>query len=178
MFKYQSISLYGFSVILAGISLLIKSGANIETHSFIVAVFILVSALIAGFVALKISANKVQSRYHTLHAVGLLFYAILLFFYKKTISDFSDITALFFIFYGFSEILFCFWLFNLQAKISVGQLIIRLTLGLVFFLSSILMIGLRHPYQSIELISAGIVFVIIGIEVILTTPIVTKLNPI
>jgi hypothetical protein len=178
MFKYQSISIYGLMIILAGISLLIKSGTNIEVHATLVSVFILLSAIVAGWVALKTTANKVQSRYHTLHAIGLLFYAILLFFYKNSISNFSDITAFFFIFYGFSEILFCFWLFNLQAKIKVSQLIIRLSMGLVFFLSSLLMIGLRHPYQSLELISAGIIFIIIGIQVMLTAPIVTRLNAI
>jgi hypothetical protein len=178
MFKNQSISIYGFMIILAGISLLIKSRTNIEIHTTLVSVFIFLSAIVAGWVALKTTANKVQSRYHTLHAIGLLFYAILLFFYKKSISDFSNITALFFIFYGFSEILFCFWLFNLQAKIKVSQLIIRLIMGLVFFLSSLLMIGLRHPYQSVELIRAGIIFIIIGIQVILTAPIVTRLNAI
>lgn len=176
MFKYQFISIYGFMIILAGVSLLIKSGMNIEMHAIIVSVIMLFSAIVAGLVALKTIANKVQSRYHTLHAIGLLFYAIILFFYKKSISDFSDITALFFIFYGFSEILFCFWLFNLEAKIRVVQLIVRLALGLVFILSSVLMIGLRYPYQSMELISAGVIFIIIGIEVILTAPVVTKLN--
>lgn len=176
MFKYQSISVYGFLIITAGISLLIKSDSEIKTHALIVSSIMIISALISGFVALKTQANKVQSRYHTLHTVGLLFYGILLFFYPKTLSDFSDVTALFFIFYGFSEIIFCFWLFNLQAKISLSQLITRLILGFVFFLSSLLMIGLRHPYPSTELISAGVIFIIIGIEVILTAPIVTKLN--
>lgn len=178
MFKYSSISIYGFLIIVAGVSLLVKSDVAIATHALIVALVILISAVIAGVVAIKTLKNKVQSRYHTLHAVGLLFYSIFLFFFKNTISDFSDITALFFIFYGFSEIIFCFWLFNLQAKISVVQLIVRLALGFVFFLSSILMIGLRHPYQAKELISAGIIFIIIGIEVILTAPIVTKLSPV
>ncbi|OYU67537.1 MAG: hypothetical protein CFE22_03365 [Cytophagaceae bacterium BCCC1] len=83
MFKYQSISIYGLMIILAGISLLIKSGTNIEVHATLVSVFILLSAIVAGWVALKTTANKVQSRYHTLHAIGLLFYAILLFFLQK-----------------------------------------------------------------------------------------------
>jgi hypothetical protein len=163
-------------IVLAGISLLIRSDSNIEIHAKIVAVAILVSAIVAGIVVLKTKINKIQSRYHSLHAVGLLLYGIAIIFYKKTNSDFSDLTALFFIFYGLSEIIFCFSLFNLKAQISVYQLIIRLTLGLLFFLSSTVMMGLRHPYQSIELVSAGIIFIIIGIEVVLTIPIVTKLK--
>jgi uncharacterized membrane protein HdeD (DUF308 family) len=133
MFKYQSISVYGFLIILAGVSLLIKSDSNITTHALIVSLIIISSAIIAGIVALKTSGNKVQSRYHTLHAVGLLFYGIFLFFNPKTVSEFSDVTALFFIFYGFSEIIFCFWLFNLEAKISVFQLVLRLAMGFFFF---------------------------------------------
>jgi hypothetical protein len=38
------------------------------------------------------------------------------------------------------------------------------------------MIGLRHPYQAAELISAGVIFIIIGTQVVLTVPIVTKLS--
>ena len=60
MFKYQSISIYGFMIILAGISLLIKSGTNIEMHASIVSVIMLLSAIVAGLVALKTIANKVQ----------------------------------------------------------------------------------------------------------------------
>jgi uncharacterized membrane protein HdeD (DUF308 family) len=176
MFKYQSISVYGFLIILSGVSLLIKSGSDIKIHALVLSLTLILSSIIAGVAALKTLTNKVQSRYHTLHAVGLLFYGIFLFFYPKTVSEFSDITALFFIFYGFSEIIFCFWLFNLEAKISIFQLVLRLALGFVFFLSSILMIGLRHPYQAAELISAGVIFIIIGTQVVLTVPIVTKLS--
>lgn len=106
MFKYQSISIYGLMIILAGISLLIKSGTNIEVHATLVSVFILLSAIVAVWVALKTTANKVQSRYHTLHAIGLLFYAILLFFTKIQSQNSQTLLPCFLYFMVFLK--FCF----------------------------------------------------------------------
>jgi hypothetical protein len=74
MFKYQSISVYGFLIILSGVSLLIKSGSDIKIHALVLSLTLILSSIIAGVAALKTLTNKVQSRYHTLHAVGLLFY--------------------------------------------------------------------------------------------------------
>jgi uncharacterized membrane protein HdeD (DUF308 family) len=101
MFKYQSISIYGLMIILAGISLLIKSGTNIEVHATLVSVFILLSAIVAVWVALKTTANKVQSRYHTLHAIGLLFYAILLFLQKFNLKILRHYCLVFYILWFF-----------------------------------------------------------------------------
>jgi hypothetical protein len=81
------------------------------------------------------------------------------------------LTSFIFLFYAFSEIIFCSWLLNLGRKIVFEILGIRAALGLLVGVGTV--VAMYHEEYTLRLF--GGLFVLIGINTILYVPIM-KIN--
>jgi len=79
-----------------------------------------------------------------------------------------------FFFYAFSEIIFCLWIFHLENKVDYKIVLVCVSLGLLVGVGTIV---IKHYYNindAIALSGYGILFMIIGINILLYIPIMKK----
>ncbi|MBK8683870.1 MAG: hypothetical protein IPN26_02180 [Bacteroidetes bacterium] len=80
--------------------------------------------------ALSRQRKQVQFAYHEMHALAMLVYGISILVFCNTSEKFIFISSFLFIFYAFSEIIFCNWLFNLAQKVKYPIVILLYFFGL------------------------------------------------
>lgn len=175
MTKYQSLLIYGSLVIMAGIVLIICHQQFTVGMQYTIAALMLLSAVFAYITSTKNKNKLVRFRYHELHALSFMIYSILMLWYIG--SNYSVfITSYFMMYYGISEMIFCIWLFNLKTFVNFTILIIRLVMGLVIYVSAVMIQMIAKSNQSKELIGYGFVFILIGIHILLYRPVIQKLE--
>ncbi len=77
-----------------------------------------------------------------------------------------------FIFYAFSEIIFCNWLFNLGRKVLYSIVIVRFLLGLLIGIGTVVaMYQTEHTLQIF-----GVLFLMVGLNVLLYVPVMKKVQ--
>jgi len=103
----------------------------------------------------------------------MLIYGISVLLFAYSIESLIYISAFLFMFYTFSEIIFCIWIFNLGKEVVAKIVIIRTLLGLVVGFGTIIILYYLDEYKPQSIVGCGILFIIIGINILLYVPSVT-----
>jgi hypothetical protein len=175
MTRFLSVYLYGGLLMITGfVILLFSSHLSLEVNRYIVSILVLISFVLASFASYLSLPHHVQSNYHALHALGLFVYGIAILYYTYNLNDFIYYTSFFLLFYGLAEIIFCFILFNLKLQLKTYTLISRIVLGLFVSIGAVLLQAITEYEPGSIIITSGILFIIIGIQIIMYVPIVKK----
>ena len=129
--------------------------------------FIDCSSIIRFYFCIFKKKKQVQFAYHEMHALTILLYGIYILVFSSTLDKLISITAFLFIFYLFSEIIFCNWLFNLGNKILYKIVVIRTLLGLAIGVGAI--VAIKFPSLTLEIF--GILFILVGTNIMLYVPV-------
>ena len=167
MKKYIPIYLYGVVIILDGIFLLFPKDRSFESIKMTTGVVLIIGALVAFYAAFTRRRNHVQFAYHEIHALAMLVYGISILAFCNTLEKFISNTSFLFIFYTFSEIAFCNWLYNLKQKAIFKIVIIRLLIGLATGIGTVIAMNLTE----FDMESFGLIFMLVGINILLYAPV-------
>jgi hypothetical protein len=167
MKKYLPIYLYGFSIILAGIFLFSSAYSSFKEVNIIIGYMVTIGAGFAFTAAMINQRKQVQFAYHNLHAMVMVVFGIFILLFCDTMDKLLSATSYLFIFYAVSEITFCSWIFNLRQKVVFKILFIRIILGLGIGIGTVV----TMYFTTFQLESFGILFTLIGINILLYVPI-------
>ena len=166
MKKLIPIYLYGAVIILEGIFLFFSQNNDFNFIRITTGITLTIGAILAYYAALTRRRNHVQFVYHEIHALAMLVYGVSVLVFSNTFEKLTSYTSFLFIFYAFSEITFCTWLYNLEQKVVIKIIIVRLVLGLVIGIGTIFaMNALEFQMESF-----GVLFVLVGINILLYAP--------
>jgi len=168
MLKQFSLYINGSFIIAIGLLLLLLRGADLSAVKYTIVPCLFIAAIFAVMTALARNRKQVQFAYHETHGFTLVLYAIALLFFANSFEKFNLFTAFFFFFYAVSEIIFSIWLFNLVGKVNLGVVIVRMIIGLLAGIGAI--VSLNYDNQTGTSFSFGIVFILIGVNVVLYQP--------
>jgi uncharacterized membrane protein HdeD (DUF308 family) len=170
MKKYIPIYLYGSIIILVGVFLLFSNKFSFDFIRITLGISLIVGAIFAFITAFSRQRKQVQFAYHEMHALAMLVYSIVVILFCNTSERLESVTAFLFIFYAFSEIIFCNWLFNLAQKVVFKIVVIRSLLGLAIGIGTVVAIS----YSEIALQIFGLLFIMVGINIILYVPVMKR----
>jgi uncharacterized membrane protein HdeD (DUF308 family) len=170
MKKYLPIYLYGTIIIIEGLFLLFSTDYSIKMISLTSGIVLILGAVLAFFASFTTSARPVQHKYHKMHSIAMLIYGLLLLVFCSSFERFTSFTAFLLLFYSFSEIIFCNWLFNLSQRTVFKIIIIRFLLGLAAGFGTI--IALNFTSYTLEVY--GVLFLLVGINVLLYVPVMKR----
>jgi hypothetical protein len=176
MSKNVSLYLQGLFVVMTGILIIVFQN---ESHDFLknlISSCILISVAFGLNTSMRRVKRQVQFAYQEIHTLSFMIYAIALFLFCGSYESLSYFTAFLFIFYAFSEIIFCFWLFNLHGKVNIKVLIRSILLALVSGIGTVTVISYPALTPSVKLMGYGIIFIIIGLNLLLYKPIMKREN--
>jgi hypothetical protein len=163
--------LYGTAIILAGLFLLVQTNNNFETIKLTLATILTVGAVFAFLSAYYRQKKQVQYAYHEIHALVMLAYGLSVFFFCHKLETLVNFTAFLFIFYTFSEIIISFQVFYLGKKVAYKVVLIRVFLGLLVGVGTAIILSSYYKNFMEILTAFGLLFIIIGTNVILYLPI-------
>lgn len=167
MKKNIPIYLYGSIIILLGVYLLFTKNIAFNTIKFTLGIASIFGALFAIISAYFRYRKQVQFTYHKMHALAMLFYGISVICFCNSPEKLLWVTSFLLFFYAFSEIIFCNWLFNLAQKGVFKIVVIRLLLGLIVGVGTV--VAIHYTTFSLQLF--GVLFIIIGINVLFYVPV-------
>ena len=165
--EYVFIYLYGLITMLSGLFLFYSEGLDFQTVKLILGISLVVGALFAFLSSLAQPRKHVQFAYHEMHALAMLAYGVAVLFFSQTFETLVSFTSFLMIFYAFSEIIFCIWLFNLLENVHYKIIFLRLFVGLGIGVGTV--IALHFDAFTLKL--QGILFVLVGIHVLLYVPV-------
>jgi hypothetical protein len=172
MNRHQSVILYGSLIIATGAFMMAMQSQPINVIRFGVAACLAVCAVVGFITAMKSDDKQVRFSYHNLHAGAILAYAGALFIAGISMDRFMLFSAVYFIFYSFSEIIFCFWLFNLEQQVGFRVLIQRLLIGFSAGIGAIVILSFTGPNFGMELMGFGILLMLTGVNVVFYKPVI------
>ena len=172
MRKKIPLYLYGSLIIFAGIFILMSENSTFMIKKNTLGITLIAGAIFAFLTAYFRQGKHIQFAYHELHALAILVYGLSILLFCNTIEKLISFTAFLFIFYTFSEIVFGLWLFNLAQQVIIKILVIRVVLGLVIGILTI--VSMRDSEYT--LLGFGVVFIMIGINVLLYEPVMKSNN--
>jgi uncharacterized membrane protein HdeD (DUF308 family) len=167
MKKHLPIYLYGSIIILVGVFLLFSENSSFQTIKITLGISLIVGAIFAFITAFSRQRQQVQFAYHEMHALAMLAYGISLILLCNSSEKLIAFTSFLFIFYAFSEIIFCNWLFNLAQKVVFKILAIRALLGLLIGIGTV--VAMNYTEFTIQIF--GAMFILVGINIILYVPV-------
>jgi uncharacterized membrane protein HdeD (DUF308 family) len=176
MTKYQSLRIYGILMMLTGVTLLVSQTIPLHLVRYLVAFFMLGSAVFAGITAYKSSTMEIRFKYHELHALGMAVYGIFILFFSNDLGRFLNITAFFFIYYGMTELILCFQLLNQRERLSMQVLVVRIVFGFLIYLGAPIILSISDSDQNTSLLGYGIVFVLSGIHIMMFKTVIKRLE--
>ncbi len=165
------VKLYGAIIILAGVFLLSSKDVSFNTIKYTLGITLIIGAMLAIATAFTRQRKKVQFAYHIIHALSVFFYGLSVLLFADSLEMLSYLTAFLLFFYSISEIIFCNWLFNLKNKVKVKVLFIRVFLGFIAGIGTVILMGYYTDNYSIMLHVYGILIAIIGVNILLYVPI-------
>lgn len=168
------IYIYGAIIILEGVFLLFSKNFTFNTTKYALGIGLIIGAILAITTAFTSQRKKVKLVYHEIHALAMFIYGISILLFANNVAIFTEITALFLLFYAFSEIIFCNLLFNLENKVKFNILFIRIFLGLVVGVGTIFSMSYSAIDKAIVMQGYGILFGIIGFNTLIYEPIMTN----
>ena len=179
MDRYQTLTIYALLIILTGIILIILSYNPLRVIQYAVAVAMFASAIFSFLTAFKSKNLQINLKYHELHGAGMIIYGLAILFYATTLQIFLNITAFFLLYYGMSEIIFCFQLLIMkQRNISAQVVAFRLIIGFFIAMGAVLSLATATINQNVALLSAGAVFVFSGVYLIVFKTVLKKADKI
>ena len=167
MKKHLPLYLYGSIIILVGIFLLFSENSSFQIIKITLGISLIVGAIFAFITAFSRQRQQVQFAYHEMHALAMLVYGISLILLCNSSEKLIAFTAFLFIFYAFSEIIFCNWLFNLAQKVVFRIIVVRALLGLTIGIGTV--VAMNYTEFTIQIF--GAMFILIGINIILYVPV-------
>lgn len=167
MEKYLPVYVYGILIVLSGVFLLFSNNSAIEVIRWTLGITFTVGAAFAIFAAFSRQRRQVQFAYHEMHALTMLVYGVSLLLFGDTLDKIILFSSFLFIFYTFSEIIFCNWLFNLEKKMALNIIVVRLLLGLAVGMGAVVAIN----YTAFTLPIFGVLFMMVGVNIILYVPV-------
>lgn len=167
MIKNLSIYFYGAIIILVGIFLLFSEYSTFNIIKLSIGISLIIGAISAFMAAFSRERKQVQFAYHEMHALTMLVYGVSIIVFSDTLEKLISFTAFLFIFYTFSEIIFCSWLFNIGQKVAYKIIIVRLILGLATGAGTVLAMSI----STFTLEGFGILFILVGINIIFYYPV-------
>lgn len=165
--------LYGAIIMIVGIFLFLNVYFQNSYHTIriTVGISLLLGAILAFMTALSKERKHVQFAYHEMHALAMLIYGLLVLFFSNTFETLTNLTSFLFFYYSFSEIIFCFWIFNLHRKVVYKIVIIRSLLAIAMGIGTIVIMQQADLSIINKLQSFGILFSLIGLNILLYVPI-------
>ena len=167
MNKYLTIYLYGYILMISGVVLFFTENSNFEQTKTIIGFGLIIGALLAIISAFSSQRKQVQFAYHEMHALTMLVYGVTILVFVNSLENLISLSIFLFVFYTFSEIIFCNWLFNLTKNINYKVLIVRLLIAAIVGLGSI--VTIFYPNWTFEIF--GLLFILIGLNIMLYIPI-------
>jgi uncharacterized membrane protein HdeD (DUF308 family) len=171
MNKSLFVSFYGAIIIVESVFLLFSKFFTFNTTKYILGIALLIGAILAIVTALYRKRKQVQFAYHEMHALAMFVYGISVLLFASTIEILSYLTAFLLFFYAFSEIIFCSWLFHLKNRVKFNILFIRVFLGLMVGIGTIVVMTYYAINKEMVMQGYGILFAIIGLNILLYVPI-------
>ncbi len=166
--------MHGLLIVASGILTIVFQNESYTFIKYMLFGSLLISAIF-GFIAMaKRTKQQVQFAYHELHTLTIVIYAFALLLFGNSFERLTYFTAFLFIFYAFSEIIFCFWLLNIHGRVNLKTLITRFLLGLICGLGTVTVLSYPEWKENLKLIGYGVIFIIIGINIILHKPIMKR----
>lgn len=174
MKKHLPIYLYGAIIIFAGVFLLFSTGNSFDSLRVTIGISLTIGAVFSLISAFSNRNNQVAFSYHEMHALAMMVYGVSILVFGDTFEKVASFTAFLLFFYTFSEITFCSWLFNLGQKVIFKIIAVRLVLGLLTGVGTILVMQNSLVNQSFTLAGFGILFMMVGINIMLYVPAIKK----
>lgn len=172
MKKYLPVYAYGILILVSGVFLLLSKTTSYDTFQFRLGFSLSLASLFAFFAAFSRQKKQVQFAYHELHALAMLGYGVSILFFCHSFEEIKYFSSFLFIFYAFSEIIFCNWLFNLGRKVLYSIVIVRFLLGLLIGIGTVVaMYQTEHTLQIF-----GVLFLMVGVNVMLYVPVMKKVQ--
>jgi uncharacterized membrane protein HdeD (DUF308 family) len=172
MKKSFPVYIYGTIIIFGGVFLLFSQYSTFNSIRTILAITLAIGTIFSFLTALSRQKKQVEFAYHEMHALAMLIYGVSVFFFCDKLETLIYFTSSLFFFCAFSEIAFCNWLFNLEKKVVHEIVMIRVFLGLVVGIGTIVIMNHYNMNSIIALAGYGVLFIIIGISILLYVPIV------
>jgi uncharacterized membrane protein HdeD (DUF308 family) len=176
MNKFISTYPYGAIIVLAGVFLLFSAYVSFNAIKLTLGISLIIGAIFAILTALSRKRKQASFQYHEMHALAMLVYGVSVLLFANTLETLTNFSIFLFFFYAFSEIIFCLWIFHLENKVDYKIVLVRVSLGLLVGVGTIV---IKHYYNindAIALPGYGILFMIIGINILLYIPIMKKMN--
>lgn len=174
MNKSTSLYLYATMILVAGVFLIFSHEVNFKYLKFILGISFSVGAFLAFLTALYSQKWQIQYAYHEIHALAMLGYGIVVICFCFTLSSLMYSTVFLLIFYAFSEIIFCNWLFNLGKTMDYKIVFVRLSLGLFVGVATLIALNYSNKDEMLVMQWFGVIFIIIAINVFLYVPVIKK----
>ncbi len=171
-----SLYLYGAIIILSGIFLILSNYNSFNTLKLTLGIGLTIASAFAFLEALSREKKHVQLVYHRIHATAMLIYGLSVIIFCNSFQMLQYNTAFILIFYAFSEIIFCITLFNLAENINYKIVMIRFSLGLIIGIATISLIYYKNSDLTMVLAGYGILFILIGLNVLFYAPALKKGN--
>lgn len=172
MIKRLPIYIYGLLIIISGIFLLFANYLVFDHFKFILGITITVAAIFAIVSAISRNRKQVQFAYHEMHGLALFVYGISILLICDTAEKMTSYSTFLFIFYAFSEIIFCSWLLNTSKKVRIKIIMIRLFLGLGIGIGAIA--AMYFTAFTFEIF--GVLLIIIGANIFLYVPVIKEIT--
>lgn len=167
MKRNLSLYIYGLIIIFAGIFLLFSTNIPFNVVKYSLGITLIVGAIFAFITAYVRQRKQVQFAYHEMHALAMLVYGVVVIMFCNSYERLESITAFLFIFYAFSEIILCNWLFNLSQKVVFKIVAIRAFLGLAIGIGTV--VAINYSEFSVQIFSS--LFIMVGINIMLYVPV-------
>jgi uncharacterized membrane protein HdeD (DUF308 family) len=165
---------YGAIIVGEGILLIYSKDSTLETLKTFLGLGLITGSILAFFAAFSRQPKQVQFAYHESHSITMLTYGFYVLFFCRTLEMLTNVTAFVLMFYAFKEIIFCSLLFNLGQKVAYKVLIIRLLLGLITGIGTIMSLFYQQVHMEWALMYFGVLFVLIGINIMMYVPLIPK----
>ncbi len=172
MKKYIPSYIYGAVIICTGIFLLILHYylASFYQLRITFGAGLIFGAFLAFITAFSIKQKQVQLAYNEMHALIMLVYGLFVLIFCNSLEKLIYVTDFLIFFYTFLEIVFCARLFDLEQKVVLKILIVRIILG--FFTGIGMVIIMQPGILDIDtLVDFGVFFILVGITIFLYVPI-------
>jgi uncharacterized membrane protein HdeD (DUF308 family) len=167
MKKHLPIVLYGATAIFAGVLLLLSAYSSFNVLRLTLGISLIFGAVSSFVGAHSSHRGQVAFAYHEMHALAAIVYGVSILVFGSSIERLILITAFLFIFYAFSEIIFCLRLFDLASKVVHKIVAVRFILGFAIGLGTVI----AMHFSKFTLEGFGALFVILGVNIMLYVPV-------
>ena len=170
-----SLNLSSSLSILSGLILIMLRNQPHDQLKYMLIACLMLSAFFSLLTAFKNSKFPVRILYHETHAVSMIAYCGVLFFFCDSLTTLIGITTLYFLFYFFLEIIFNSIIFNLDKEINLTILGSRILIAIAVGIGSVVVYSSKNITEFQQLVGLGLLMILVGVNGLFYKPI-TKPN--